>query len=85
MGICVNDIKRRVVLSVFDCFKQICREAIYVLKINNRNTKARYEICSKLTVRTPVRHQWGHSGVFIVNFEHILGLVLVFLLLTWNM
>ena len=25
------------------------------------------------------------SGVFIVNFEHISFLVLVFLLLTWNM
>ena len=28
---------------------------------------------------------WCHSGVFIVNFEHILHLVLVFLLLTLNL
>ena len=29
--------------------------------------------------------QWRRSGVFTVNFEHILHLVLVFLLLTLNM
>ena len=28
---------------------------------------------------------WGRSGVFIVNFEHISHLDLVFLLLTLNM
>ena len=26
---------------------------IYLLKVNNRNTKARCEICSKLTIKTP--------------------------------
>ena len=30
-------------------------------------------------------YQWRRSGVFIVNFEHISHLVLVFLLLTLNM
>ena len=34
---------------------------------------------------TPERRQWRDSGVFIVNFEHISHLVLVFLLLTFNM
>ena len=34
---------------------------------------------SKLLIR-----QWRRSGVFIVNFEHISHLVLVFLLLTLN-
>ena len=29
--------------------------------------------------------KWRRSGVFIVNFEHILHLVLVFLLLNLNM
>ena len=33
-------------------------------------------ICSKL------RRQWRRFGIFVVNFEHILHLVLVFLLLT---
>ena len=38
--------------------------------------------CSKLTIKTPERCHWRCSGVFIVNFEHISHLVLVFLLLT---
>ena len=29
-----------------------------------------------------IQRQWRRSGVFIVNFEHISHLVLVFLLLT---
>ena len=35
------------------------------------------EICSKLTIKTPELHQWRHFGVFIVNFEHILYIVIV--------
>ena len=42
----------------------------YLLKVNNRNTKTRCEICSKLTIKT------------LINFEHISNLVLLFLLLT---
>ena len=67
-----------------------------MFKINNRNTRTRYEIRSKLTIKTPERRQWRRSSVFvvnferqwrrfdvfIVNFEHISHLVLVFLLLT---
>ena len=34
---------------------------------------------SKLTIKTPERRYWRRSGVFIVNFEHISHLVLVFL------
>ena len=58
---------------------------IYLLKVNNRNTRTSSEICSKLTMKTPERRQWRCSGVFIINFEHISHLVLVFLLLTLNM
>ena len=54
----------------------------YVFKVNNRNTRIRCEICLKLIIKTTERRQWCHSGVFIVNFEHISHLVLVFLLLT---
>ena len=57
---------------------------IYLLKVNNRNTRTRCEICSKLTINTPERRHWRRSGVFIVNFEHISHLVLLFLLLTLN-
>ena len=53
-----------------------------ILKVNNKNTRIRCEICSKLTIKTPQRHHWRRSGVFIVNFEHISHLVLLFLLLT---
>ena len=58
---------------------------IYLLKGNNRNTRTRREICSKLTIKTPERRQWRRSGVFIVNFKHVSHIVLVFLLLTLNM
>ena len=58
---------------------------ICLLKVNIRNTRTRCEICSKLTIKTPKRRQWRRSGVFIVNFEHVSHLVLVFLLLTLNM
>ena len=27
--------------------------SIYLLKVNNRNTRTRGEICSKLTIKTP--------------------------------
>ena len=54
----------------------------YMFKVNNRNTRLMYEICSKLTIKTPERRQRRHFGVFIVNFEHISHLVLVSLLLT---
>ena len=36
--------------------------------------------CSKLTIETLEQDMWRRSGVFIVNFEHILHLVLVFFL-----
>ena len=55
--------------------------ANYMFKVNNRNTGTGCEVCSKLTVKTPEQRYWNRSGVFVVNFEHILHLVLVFLLL----
>ena len=48
---------------------------IYLLNVNNRNTRARCEICSKLTIKTPERCHWHRLYVFIVNFEHISHLV----------
>ena len=66
------------------CSMMLNPAGIYLLKVNNRNTKTRCEICSKLTINTPERRHWRRSGVFIVNFEHISHLVLVFLLLTLN-
>ena len=57
---------------------------IYVLKVNSRNTRTRCEISSKLMIKTQIQCHWRRSGVFIVNFEDISHLVLVFLLLTFN-
>ena len=31
---------------------------IYILKVNNGNTGARREICSKLTIKAPERRHW---------------------------
>ena len=77
---------------------------IYLLKVNNKNTRTKCEVCSKLIIKTTERRQllfpqksmenlwfsndfrgnrsWRRSDVFIINFEHISHLVLVFLLLT---
>ena len=44
---------------------------IYLLKVSNKNTRIKCEICSKLTIKTPERPHWGRSDVFIANFEHI--------------
>ena len=41
--------------------------------------------CSNLTMKTAKRRHWLHSDVFIINFEHISHLVLLFLLLTLTM
>ena len=57
---------------------------IFLLKLNKRNIRTKCEICSKLVIKTPEQRQW-RSGIFIVNFEHILQLVLVSPLLTLNM
>ena len=51
-----------------------------MFKVNNRNTRAMCEICSK----TPERRHLRRSGVFTVNFEYISRLVLVFLSLTFS-
>ena len=58
---------------------------INMVRVNNKNTNTMCEICSKLTLKKPERRQWRRSGVFIVNFEHILHLVIVLLLLSLNM
>ena len=56
---------------------------IDLFKVNNGNTRKSCGIFSKLTTKTPERRR-RRSGVFIVNFENISHLFLVFLLLTLN-
>ena len=57
-----------------------------MFKVNNKNTRKMCEICLKLTRKPPKRHQGRHSGVFLVNFEHVSHIVVfvVFPLLTLN-
>ena len=40
----------------------------YLLKFNNRNIRARCEICSKLTIKTPEQRQICS----MLNFEHVI-------------
>ena len=51
---------------------------IYMLKVNIRSTRRRCDL------EALEERQWPRSVVFIVNFEHISYLLLVFLLLTLN-
>ena len=57
----------------------------YMFKVNKRNTRARCEICLILAIKTPEWRHWRRFGVFNDNFEHIVHLVPVFLVLTLNM
>ena len=48
---------------------------IYLLKVNNKNTKKRCEICSNLTIKTPERRQCDVALVSLLltlNIFHIL-------------
>ena len=44
---------------------------VYLLKVNNKNTRTRCEICSKLTIKTPKQSGWPLPGFLIDNFKHI--------------
>ena len=43
---------------------------VYLFKVNNRNTRKKCEIFSKLTIKIERRHG-RRSGIFIVNFEYM--------------
>ena len=45
---------------------------IYLLKVKNRSTRTRCEICSKLTIKATEARYLRRPGVFIVNFEHVI-------------
>ena len=79
----VDNLKFKLLILLLPCI-QLNPAHNNMLKVNNRNSRKRCEICSKLTIKTPERHQWRRSGVFIATFEHISHLFLVFLLLTLN-
>ena len=45
---------------------------IYMLKVNNRNTRTRCEICLNLTIKIPERHHVPVSLLLTLNIFHIL-------------
>ena len=53
---------------------------VYLFKVNNKNTRIRYQICSKLTIKTPERHLWYcfHFSYEIVTIIIIIIVVLAF-------
>ena len=63
--------------KIIDMFYSICKiipktsiaSGIYLFIINNRNTRTMFEICLKLTIKTPELRQSRRCGVFIDNFE----------------
>ena len=65
-------------------YTKVISAGIYLLRANNRNTRTRCEICSKVTYR----HQSKPIGVVLMSLLltfNISNLVLVFLFLTLNM
>ena len=50
-----------------------------MIKVKKKTKRTDCGICSELIIKTPKRCLFRCSGVFIVSFEHILQLLLVFL------
>ena len=59
------------VLRPYNSFYYPSQPAITCSKLKVETLEQRYEICSKLTIKTPKRRHWRRFGVFIVNFEYI--------------
>ena len=65
----------------FRLLKDIHPANIYLLKVNNRNTRKRSEICSKLTIKTLERRQWHLFLVFLLMTLSISWVTISMLLL----
>ena len=73
---------KRAIKPFFETLTLTTQLEFYLFKVNNgnsNNTRARCEMYLKSAVRTPERRERHESGVFIVNFQQILHLHLVFL------
>ena len=68
--------------KVANCQPVITPTSIWLLKVNFKRTRTRCEICSELKIEIA---NLCHSGVFIVNFQHISYFLPVFFLLNLNM
>ena len=62
-------------VSIFNFEQENASPAsFHLFKVNNRNTRKRYKICSKLTIKTPERRQRHCFGVLKVHecrFENL--------------
>ena len=67
MAINLHDciIKNGTFITTFSLDSLSNPDNIYLFKVNNRNTRKRCEICSRLTLKTPF------SSVSIVGFEQV--------------
>ena len=43
---------------------------IYLFKVNTRNTRKRWEICSKLIMKTAEWRQWYHTDIFMLTWTY---------------
>ena len=78
-------------MMMMNCFfrmngrlKKVCSQLTFTGSKSSTETQEKGAKCSKLTTKTPERGQSLRSGVYIINFEQIPHLFLVFLLLTLN-
>ena len=78
--ISINTLSPQMKVNFFSIIYTFSRNpaGTYLLKVNNRNTRTRYEICSKSTIKISERRHWRRSGIFIVYFKHISHLGLLF-------
>ena len=57
-------------ISISICFHTV---SVYLVKVNNGNTRIMNEICSMLTVKTIKPSQWRFSGlccILVIYFMH---------------
>ena len=82
---CLNWLKKPTVNTMKTFLFRCIYPAInYLFKVNNRNTRKRCEICSKLAKKTQNDIIVVILVFFIVNCVHISHLFILFLLLTLN-
>ena len=73
------------ILKIFQRYASIGQTRdIYLLSVNYGNTRTMFEVCSKLIIKAAEQLHWRRFGVFIVNFEQISNIVLVFSSFTLN-
>ena len=69
---------RSFTILYFVNFLEASSQQIFSCSNSNGNSRKRSEICSKLTITTPEWSHWSCAGVFIVNFNYILHVFVLF-------